>query len=204
VRPSLIVISALAAMAVLLFTPAAKAGLLTTGPAAVCDTSVVQPFTPWGDQSSYVLIPGGSFEAGTTSWTRTGEASIAKGNETYFVHSTADSHSLVLPPGSSVTTPSMCFATGDWHLRLFAVNTGTPSSLKVTIIVRSLIGVLSVLDGGKVSSTGSWQPSDQIQLTLTNVTGLVGTQAVSFRFTPTGYSGSWRIDDVYLDPWVST
>ena len=64
--------------------------------------------------------------------------------------------------------------------------------------------VLSVLDGGKVSSTGSWQPSDELHLTLTNVTGLLGTQAVSFRFTPTGYSGSWRIDDVYLDPWVST
>jgi hypothetical protein len=31
------------------------------------------------------------------------------------------------------------------------------------------------------------------------VTSLISTNSVSFRFVPAG-SASWRIDDVYLDP----
>ena len=67
-----------------------------------------------------------------------------------------------------------------------------------------LLGILCVLDGGTISSTSTWQPSRQLELTLTNITALVGTNAVSFRFTPTGYGAAWQIDDVYLDPFKST
>jgi hypothetical protein len=38
---------------------------------------------------------------------------------------------------------------------------------------------------------------------LSNVTSLLGTKAVSFRFAPTDV-GLWRIDDVCLDPFKST
>lgn len=203
-NPVRLVLAIIVGALMLVCTPSAKAGLLTTGKAEVCSTSVVQPFAPWGDTANYVLIPGGSFEAGTRAWSVSGAAGIVPGNEPYFVGSSTDSRSMALLPGSSVTTPSMCFATGDWHLRLFAVNYGAPSSqLRVRVVVRSLLGVLSVLDGGTVSSDGTWQPSPRVGLLLSNVTSLVGTSAVSFRFQPTGL-GVWRIDDVYLDPWVST
>jgi hypothetical protein len=39
---------------------------------------------------------------------------------------------------------------------------------------------------------------------LSNVTSLLGTRAVAFRFTPTGRDAAYQIDDVYLDPWKST
>lgn len=35
-----------------------------------------------------------------------------------------DSHSLLLPEGSSASSGTVCFALGDWHLRLLARNTG--------------------------------------------------------------------------------
>ncbi|MGH2921807.1 MAG: hypothetical protein ACRDKU_07075 [Gaiellaceae bacterium] len=188
----------------LIATPDARGGLLSTGKASVCETQASQPFAPWGDRANYVLIPGGSFESGTTQWSLSGGATTFWGNEPYYVHGAQDGRSLVLPPGSSATTPSMCFAIGDWHARFFAVNNGVKSSrLKVTVQVRSLLGVLSILDGGTVANSGVWEPSPRIQLLLSNVTSLLGTKAVSFRFAPTGL-GLWRIDDVYLDPFKST
>lgn len=196
--------AALFAAAALCVTPDAKGGLLTTGPASVCETQISHPFAPWGDNANYVLIPGGSFERGTTQWGLTGGAMTVGGNEPFYVRGAEDERSLVLPPGSSATTPSMCFATGDWHARFFAVNYGLRSSkLKVTVVVRSLLGTLSVLDGGTIANSGVWQPTPEVELLISNVTSLLGTKAVSFRFTPTGL-GLWRIDDVYLDPFKST
>jgi hypothetical protein len=100
-----------------------------------------------------------------------------------------------------VTTPPMCFAPGDWHMRFFAVSSSRSfSSLQVRVRVKSLLGILSFLDGGKVSTNSSWQPSQRLALWLTNVTGILATDSVSFQFVPSD-SASWRIDDVYLDPW---
>jgi hypothetical protein len=193
-------------VAAALVAPAiAQAGLLTTNDQVrVCDPTQTQAFSAWDDEAYYMLTPGGAFEGGG-AWTLAGGARVVSGNEPFYVHATADSHSLLLPPGSSALTPAMCFAPGDWHLRLFAVNTGSQSSgLKVTVVVRSLCGLLTILDGGTIQSTGTWQPSGRLSLALTNLTGLIGTNAVSFRFTPTGWSSSWQIDDVYLDPFKST
>ena len=30
----------------------------------------------------------------------------------------------------------------------------------------------------------------------------LGTKAAQFVFSPTDSSGAWRIDDLYVDPWV--
>jgi hypothetical protein len=61
---------------------------------------------------------------------------------------------------------------------------------------------LSILDGGTVSTNGTWQPSPQVSLLLTNVGGLLTTQAISLRFT--AMNGASQIDDVYLDPFKDT
>jgi hypothetical protein len=194
--------------------PAANAALLSgvlpglvspSDTPATCDTTASRPFLPWGDDSYYVLAPGGAFETGTSGWTLTGGARVVYGNESYYVHSRSDYRSLYLPPGSSVTTPPMCFAFGDWKLRLFAASPGwSNGSLKVSIVVRSLLGVLSVLDGGTIPDDGSaWSPSPELQMRLTNITGLLATDSVSFRFTPSSWS-NWLIDDVYIDPWKET
>ena len=171
---------------------------------ATCDTTSSQPFAKVdGDKSNYVLVPGGSFEGGATVWTLGRGAGVVSGNEPWKVHGARDNHSLYIPSGSSATTPAMCFAAGDWHMRFFAASSSSSvSSLQVRVRVKSLLGVLSILDGGKISTNSTWQPSPRIALLLTNLTGILATDAVSFQFVPSD-SASWRIDDVYLDPWKS-
>jgi hypothetical protein len=73
------------------------------------------------------------------------------------------------------------------------------------VVVPSLLGgLLTVLDGGTVGAGRSWAPSPRLELLLSNVTNLVGTRAVAFRFTPVGAGAAYQIDDVYLDPWKGT
>jgi hypothetical protein len=176
-------------------------GLVSTSDTpATCDTSTSQPFARFGDTSNYVLVPSGSFESGATGWQLKG-ASVVKGNEPYYVHGTKDKSSLLIPAGGSATTPPMCFAPGDWHMRFFAQSSSSSlSSMRVNVKVKSALGLLSILDGGTISDNGIWSPSPRLALLLTNVTGILAVNSISFQFVPND-KASWRIDDVYLDPW---
>jgi hypothetical protein len=193
-------------LAALALASTAKAGLIGTDSASYCSATATQAFASWGDRSAYTLLPNGSFESGGTSWALSGGAKVVAGNEPFFLNSRKDSHSLLLPEGSSAYSATMCFALGDWHLRFLMRNVGAQTgSLRVTVIVPSLVGgLLTVLDGGTVSGNGTWQPSPRLQLLLSNVTSLLGTKAVAFRFTPVGRDAAYQIDDIYLDPWKST
>jgi hypothetical protein len=197
------VIAFLAAVA-LMVTPSAEAGLIGTGKASGCDTSS-KVFAPWGDYDNYLLVPGGAFESGHPAWAMSGGARVVSGNEPFYVRSAQDRSSLYLPSGSSALSPTVCFGFGDWHARFFVRNVGSASgSLKVDIAVRSLLGLVSILDGGSVSGSGVWAPSPRIGLTLTNLCSLLGVKAISFRFRVVGSGAAFQVDDVYLDPWVST
>jgi hypothetical protein len=181
------------------FALPSDAGLIGTGKASYCDPFSFQAFKPWMDSSNYMLTPGGSFESGTPSWALTGGAKVTSGNESFYLHSKSDSNSLYMPSGSSATSPTMCFAAGDWHLRFVGKGSGR---VKVTIQVNSLLGVVSILDGGTVSANGTWTPSPRVGLLLSNVGGLLTTKAISLRLTAS--NGSVQVDDVYLDPWKDT
>ena len=204
-RKTLLVLTGVVIIAALATTRTAKAALLSTGSASYCDSTARQVFAPWGDSSYYARLFNGNFESGSTGWSLSGGARIVSGNEPFFVGDADDSHSLLLPSGSSAYSATVCFALSDWHLRLLAKNVGASSGqLRVQVIVPSLLGVLSVLDGGTVSAGNTWQPSPRLALLLSNVTSLLGTKAVAFRFTPVGAGAAFQVDDVYLDPWKCT
>lgn len=193
----------LLAATALMVTPSAEAGLIGTEPASSCSTSS-KVFAPWGDSNDYLLVPGGAFEPGTPAWALSGGANVMAGNEPFYVRSAQDKNSLYLPNGSSALSPTVCFGLGDWHARFFVRNVGsTQGRLKVDVAVKSLLGLVSILDGGTVSGTGVWAPSPNIGLTLTNVCSLLGVKAVSFRFRSVGTGAAFQVDDVYLDPWKS-
>jgi len=193
-------------IAAMVATTTAKAGLIGTGPASYCDPSTSKAFAQWGDNSNYAMLENGSFESGASGWALTGGAHVVAGNEPYFLHGPGDDHSLLLPSGSSAYSGTVCFALGDWHMRFMARNIGSKSgALRVQVIVPSLLGgLLTVLDGGTITGSGAWAPSPRTELLLSNVTHLLGTRAVAFRFTPVGAGAAYQIDDVYLDPWKCT
>lgn len=206
-RAGLRVVLGVVIIASVVATSTAKAGLIGTGSASYCDPTARQAFSPWGDSSFYARLQNGSFENGSTSWTLSGGAKVVSGNETFYISGNrSDSHSLLLPAGSSAYSGTVCFALGDWHLRMLMKNVGSKSgALHVQVIVPSVAGgLLTTLDGGTVNGGGSWAPSPRLELLLSNVTGLVGTKAVAFRFTPVGRDAAYQIDDVYLDPWKCT
>lgn len=194
---------AIVGLLVALAVPATSgAGLLFTGTADTCDTDPTQAFGQWGDTASYALVGGGAFESGDPGWTLSGGSKVVTGNEPYYLEGRGDSRSLVVPAGGTALSPTSCFAFGDWHLRFVARNAGGGrGSLDVDVVVRSLLGVLGVLDGGTVSPDGTWAPSSRVSALVSNVGGLLPTRAVAVRLHANGTA--FQVDDVYLDPWKS-
>src|SRR5215210_7526611 len=195
-----ILVMALAATLAAVTAQSAEGGLIGTGAASGCDASASRPFQAWGDNANYLLMPGGSFESGMPTWTLSGGATVVSGNETFYAEGDRGKRSLYLPTGSSAVSPTGCFEFGDWHARFFVRGAGSRGgTVHVDVVVRSLLGVLTILDGGSVSVSGDWRPSPRIGMLVCNVTGLLGTKAVALRFRTT--SGAVQVDDVYLDPW---
>lgn len=165
--------------------------------------SETQPFAPWGDNSNYVLVPGGSFEGwGTGGWALSGGAKIVSGNEPFYLNSSSDSHSLLLPPGSSALTPGVCLFVLTPTLR-FVGSASDASGVQVTIYTKTLLGLLQVANTATIPLGSSWSPSATQEFLLQNVLGLVnlGQANIYFRFTPIG-GATVQMDDVYLDPYI--
>lgn len=183
----------------------AQAAGTTTAYNAGCAAQVLtQPFTRWADVFSYFLAPNGGFESGSTGWNLSGGASVVSGNESFFVHLSRDKYSLDLPAGSSATSSSVCVGTLDPTMRLFVQNSGSAlSTLKIEVTYTTLLGLRVTTPVGVVTGGRAWQPILP-QLFLANLTSLPlvtnGATSVSFRFTPQGTSGNWKIDDLYVDP----
>jgi hypothetical protein len=186
------------------FASTANAGLLTQSADGCDDGPITQPFQRFNDGANYKLLPGGSFEAGTTGWQLSGGAKIVSGNETYKVGGATHSRSLLLPSGAAAVSPFTCVSLSEPTLRLFAKRNsallGLVSTLNVQIQVKTSLGLslwLPVLPGDLGGS--SWHPTAQMPL-IANILTLSHSDKtpVRFRFSP--LLGSWQIDDVYVDP----
>jgi hypothetical protein len=166
--------------------------------------TVSQPFSPWGDNSEYTPVPGGSFEAGTPAWTLTHGAAAINGNESYYVGGTTQSKSLSLPSGSSGTSPYMCTSIFDPTVRLFVRNTGkSTSQLTVQALYPGLLGGTQTSTIGVLKGSSSWQPAPAMTLLLDNLLATLSLDStkIAFKFTPADTTGDWQVDDVYLDPY---
>lgn len=173
-----------------------------------CGYEPTQPFLRFLDPLPYVLAPDGGFEGGAAGWKLSGGARVVSGNEPWQLGGPGDSKSLLLPSGSSATSPPMCVGLVLPVVRLFTLGGSLLSTLKVEAVWRDAGGAqrsLVLLPG--VLPTSSWAPTlPMLQLGgVLDALSLDGlTTEMSFRFTPRGGlfgSGTWRIDDVYVDPW---
>ena len=184
-----------------LSTAPADAGLLVRT-ATGCQTQILeQPFQRFGDSSYYTLVSNGGLESGATDWTLS-KASGVSGNETYYVHAANDSKSLYLPAGSSATTRAVCVGLSHPAMRFFARSAGTGllSSLRVNVLVEDSLGNVLSLPIGSISPATAWAPTPRVLIVANLLPLLPGSQTpVAFSFTPQG-TGTWWIDDVYVDP----
>jgi len=187
----------------------ASAGVLSTV-ATVLPSCAARPtstpFAPWGDKSSYFLMPGGGFEAGAPDWALLGGAHTVAGNETSYVNAKTDSHSLAIPTGGQAVSPTVCVAMGENTIRLFVKNSGVASSvLHVDAYVQNPLTGLVLSTGFDIKgSSGStaWSPGSPM-LIPNLLGGVLGTQKLTLVFTTRGAPATWNIDDVYVDPFKS-
>jgi hypothetical protein len=179
---------------------------------AACSSEekLVTPFLPWNDSMQYTFAPNGGFEGGATGWMLTGSASVVSGNESFFLHSKKDKRSLSLPAGSTATTPALCLGALYPFARLVA-NGPSSGSLKVDLLYVDYYGAVKTAPVFQFSGSGSWAPSPQLatgSFILAPFSSLGWTDgagerysAVALRFT--AVSGSWKLDDLYVDPFKS-
>jgi hypothetical protein len=198
--PAALALGALAA-------PPAHAGLLVTS-AQSCDAQQLsRPFSNFGDNASYTPVPGGSFEPGAPSWTFTGGARIVSGNESYSVRSAGDSKSLYLPSGATATSPSICVGLAEPTLRWFGKQTGgllstVTSAMTAEVLFEDSLGQVLALPIGAGALNAGWSPSLPAPVVANLLPLLPNSKtAVAFRFR--AVTGSWNVDDVYVDPYRS-
>jgi hypothetical protein len=179
--------------------PAQAAGL--TGNSCPA-TAVSQPFSQFGDQSDYALVPGGDFESAAAGWTLTDGAQVVAGSEPYGATGSVGSSSLSLPAGATATSPPVCIDIAHPTLRLFERTQG----LALVLIQEIYQTQLGTIDDpiGALSMSPGWEPTSVISTDpalSAALSGDGGTAQVSFRFTT--LVGAAQIDDVFLDPRMS-
>jgi hypothetical protein len=190
-------VGAVAALSV----PAASASLVGGGILPSCGAKSY-PFKAWGDSDAYCAFPNLGFESGKTAWTLTGNASIVAANEPWHV-SGAGTHALQLGPGATARSSSLPVSLLDPWMRFFARSAGANGSLRVQVIFHGLLGNLTgLLNVGSLSpgSYSSWQPTQRV---LSALALPLGTTSAQVQVTSQATSGSWQLDDVYLDPCVA-
>lgn len=161
--------------------------------------TLAQTFLPFGDPFQYAAVPNGNLESGATGWTLRG-ATIVAGNETFHVGRASDSASLMVPAGASATSPSICVGTLSPTVRFFTRSPNLLAALEVDAVYNTSSGTVTV-PAGVVTATNAWQPTLPLPLLL-NATALLtptGTFPMALRFK--AISGTWQIDDIYVDPY---
>ncbi len=175
-------------------------GAQAAGTEKACpETTLLQPFTSFGDSGYYSLVPGGSFEAGEPRWSTVGPAVVGPGSETYDVTHTPGSFSMALAVGGSTQSPYMCVEPNDRTFRFF-LRAGTPSAtVAVSLIYKGPLGLPVVVSSKSVTVGSGWELSPTLHTGAAIVSSVSGGSAqLALGFTAT--KGVVRIDDVYLDP----
>jgi hypothetical protein len=195
-----------AALALAAVPAAASADGLSLGLNGCPAQTIEHPFSRWFDGGNYVLAPGGTFEGSLDGWKLSGGAKVVAGSESFAAHDAGEKNALSLPSGSSATTPPICVAVLDPTMRYFAANDGgLLSLLRVDVIYHAPGGgTLTLPLGVNLLGSKSWAPSLPV-IVGADLLGLLdgGQATVQFRFSPAGLGAKWRIDDVYVDPFMS-
>ena len=192
------------AAAFALAAPAANAGLISGIGNLLLPTcgTVSQPFAQFGDDHSYYPVPNNGLENGATGWSMGAGASVGSGNEPWYAGGWG-SHSLVLAPGATASTPATCISLLDPSVRAFARSNGADDALNVQVVfyglTGNLLGVLNVADQ-QPDGFSTWQPTGDVSSLLAVP---VATTSFRIRFTSLAARGTWQVDDVFVDPWIN-
>jgi len=176
----------------------ARAGLITSLVGGSCG-STSQVFAPWADPSDYYFASNGGFENGAAGWSLGGAAAIAPGSDPFDLAG-AGSRSLELGTGGSASI-NVCYGLTYPAIRFVAAGVDGPAVVHVHVIAHSVLGVLSVLDGGTFTVDPGWNATPKLSTLLSALAAPLGTKSMTLVISVD--SGTAEIDDLFVDPWVS-
>jgi hypothetical protein len=182
---------AAAAVAAFVAAPAGRSALSCSGTG--------YPFAQWNDGNSYFAFANNGFENGTTGWKVSG-ASVGSGNEPWNVNGDGNS-SLSIAPGGTVSSPKVCAALDAPHWRMFAHANGANGPLQAQVVFYGLLGNITGIfnfTSFAPDAYGTWEPSSDVPSALALP---LLTYSAQLRLTSTATSGTWQVDDVFVDPW---
>jgi hypothetical protein len=177
----------------------AKAGLITGLLGGNCGP-VAPVFAPWGDWSTYYFAPNGGFENGSAGWTVGGGAAVVTADNEPWYLAGFGSHALEIPRGGSASI-NVCYGLTYPAIRFFVAGENGPATVHVRVVTKSLLGVLSILDGGTFTANPGWNPSPKTSTLLSSLASLVGAKTMQLQFTVE--NGTAQIDDLFVDPYVT-
>jgi hypothetical protein len=127
-------------------------------------------------------------------------SSVVSGNESFNVTSADDSKSLSIPLGASAVSAPICVGIEHPDLRFFAKASNPNASLRVDVIFETASGDVLTAPVGAATGTPNWALTAPMPVVANLLALMPGDHtAVAFRFS--AYGGSFRIDDVYVDPY---
>ena len=184
---------------------AAAAGAVAATPASAglqsdCNSPASsQVFAPWLDPAVYFLAPDGGFEAGGAGWDLGGSV-VGDGNESYDL-SGPGVRSLHMTAGDAATSPPVCVGIEHPTFRFMVRKVSGP--VTATLGVKVLTAGGTAIPVGSVTGNAAWQPSPVMVIGANLLPLVLGSDSTKVRFRVTASSGSWQVDDVYVDPWGS-
>ncbi len=199
IRRAVFIAAASCAAGVATLAPAVAAQARPTSRSRGCAAAPVShPFSRWGDERNYALVPGGDFEGSLGAWTLSGGAAQSSGSETYASTGSVGSSSLLLPKGAGAVSPAVCVTPKDRFFRFFDRTDHPGAVIRVTAVYRLASGTVS-FPVGTIRPSRRWRPSPRLQ-TASQVAKFAGGSAnLTLQFRASG--GTAQIDDVFVDPW---
>jgi len=180
-------------------------GVAPAAASAACPSNPVSAaLAAFGDNSSYSLLAGSSFDSGAPGWSLN-DAEVLTGEGAAGEGANGDPYALAIAPNGSAVSPRFCVSSEYPTFRFFARETsGGDWNSSLNVSLRWTTGWGSRELGTPVASlqpNSSWTLSPTLRLASALPLWMPGsTLKVRVAFQPSG-GGSWAIDDVYIDPY---
>ena len=172
-----------------------------------CSSPLTQkPFGRFGDYRDYVMAPDGSFEDPVLSgWQLSAWARRVTETDPVDLGANDGTGMLSMAARARAISPTMCVDLNYPIFRLLtkAVGRRDSSEFKIEVVYpdspKPAWEELTKFDGKQFTDAGSgWRLTNDFALKPDLGGDTVGFRRVAFRFT--ALRGSWRVDDLYVDP----
>jgi hypothetical protein len=181
-----------------LFAGALAACALPALAAAACPVEAgSNPLAQLGDNASYFLLEGGSFESGAPGWSLSNAEVVNEGPAAV----SAD-HSLAIGSGGVAVSPQFCVSSEIPSFRFFVRQRsgGMFGALNVGIRWTDSAGWVHETQAGSVHGHAAWVLGPVLQLASRLPLWMPDTTLNVRLVFRTSYA-SWSIADVYIDPY---